>query len=259
MLSGLMRATTRLDKQTRKHLVADLFYINIRRNVPGSRGCGYIVLGRSFSRRFPPIERNNFGEAAFPISCLRASWQLRTIIAKFVLFASARLLKSWLSSSASSQPLAAQYKAVIIPSAASASKPSLLVKHAAFANKHLFNFCFLSNIRSILTSEKEELINVIENPPTWVRQLPPNSASAKALKLPVHREKLREQDLTSSSNILLFADEGRGISRIQSTLHTVRSKLLNPSTALALALDRFKEVGAGKKAKRFSGLCGRFV
>lgn len=247
MLSCLMRAATRLDKQTRKQLVADLFYINIRRNVLGSREYGYIVLGRSFSHRFPPIERNGFGESYQLPACFLAD--IWTVIAKFVLSVSARLLKSWLSSSASSQPLAAQYKAVIIPSAALASKPSLLVKHAAFANKHLFNFCFLSNIRSILTSEKEELVNVIENPPTWVTQLPPDSAAAKALKLPVHTEKLREQDLTSSSNILLFVDEGRGISRIQATLHTVRSKLLNPSTALALALDRFKEVGAGKKAK----------
>lgn len=157
-------------------------------------------------------------------------------------FVSARELKSWLASSSFSQSLAAQYKAVIVPSAASASKPSLLVKHAAFSNKHLFNFCFVANTRTLLTNEKEELIAVLKNPPTWVHQLPADSAAAKALRLPVHSEELRAGDLVSNSNVLLFVDEGRGVSRMQSTLQTARSKLLNPSTALSLALDRFKAV-----------------
>ena len=157
-------------------------------------------------------------------------------------FVSARELKSWLASSSFSQSLAAQYKAVIVPSAASASKPSLLVKHAAFSNKHLFNFCFVANTRTLLTNEKEELIAVLKNPPTWVHQLPADSAAAKALRLPVHLEELRAGDLVSNSNVLLFVDEGRGVSRMQSTLQTARSKLLNPSTALSLALDRFKAV-----------------
>ncbi|CDJ29985.1 DnaJ domain-containing protein, putative [Eimeria mitis] len=153
---------------------------------------------------------------------------------------SARELKSWLASSSSSQPLAAQYKVVIVPSAASASKPSLLVKHAAFSNKHLFNFCFVSNTRSVLTKEKEELLAVLKNPPTWVPQLSADSATAKALRLPLHSEELRENDFATNSNALLFVDEGRGVSRMQATLQTARSKLLNPSTALSLALERFK-------------------
>ncbi|CDJ60881.1 DnaJ domain-containing protein, putative [Eimeria maxima] len=153
---------------------------------------------------------------------------------------SARGLKSWLASSSFSQPLAAQYKAVIIPSAASASKPSLLVKHAAFSNRHLFNFCFVANTRAVLTSEKEELLAVLKNPPTWVKQLPSDSTAAKALRLPVHSEELKVGDFVSSSNVLLFADEGRGVSRMQAILQTARSKLLNPSTALSLSLDRFK-------------------
>ncbi|CDI84911.1 DnaJ domain-containing protein, putative [Eimeria praecox] len=111
---------------------------------------------------------------------------------------SARELKSWLASSSVSQPLAAQYKAVIVPSAASASKPSLLVKHAAFSNKHLFNFCFVANTRSVLTNGKEELMAVLKDPPTWVRQLPTDSAAAKALKLPMHSEDLREGDFATS-------------------------------------------------------------
>lgn len=153
-------------------------------------------------------------------------------------------LRTWLSSSSPSlHPQAAQYKVVIIPSAASSTSPSLLVKHTAFSNKQTFSFCFLANARSILANQREELLSTLKNPPTWLKQLPTNSTVAKALKLPVQQEELREEELLANSSMILFADEGRGVSRAQASLHTLRSKLLNPATALVLAIDRFKEVG----------------
>ncbi|KAL8272148.1 hypothetical protein Esti_003917 [Eimeria stiedai] len=150
-------------------------------------------------------------------------------------------LRSWLAASVSPQTLASQYKAVIIPSGSSSSTPSLLVKHAAFSNKEIFSFCFLANARNVLASQKEELVKVLKNPPTWLTHIPENSRVAKALKLPVHLEDLREESLISNSNVFLFKDEGRGVSRTQVTLLSARSKLLNPSTALSLALDKIRD------------------
>ncbi|KAL8434511.1 hypothetical protein Efla_000027 [Eimeria flavescens] len=154
---------------------------------------------------------------------------------------SAKALGAWLASSSSTHSLAGQYKVVIIPSGASSATPSLLVKHAAFANKQTFSFCFLANSRAVLANQKEELLNVLKNPPTWLTPVPADSAAAKALKLPVHLEELKEEELLSNSTVFLFMDEGRGLSRVQATLHSVRSKLLNPATALSLAIDRFRE------------------
>ncbi|OEH75135.1 putative DnaJ domain-containing protein [Cyclospora cayetanensis] len=155
---------------------------------------------------------------------------------------SAHALRSWLASPpSSSQPLAAQYKAVLIPSAGSASKPSLLVKHAAFVNKQLMSFCFLANARSVLSREKEAVIAVLKDPPAWITPISAQPTASSALKLPVHMNDLQEEALEQGSNLLLFMDEGRGVSRVQAVLHTVRSKLLNPATSLSLAIDRFKE------------------